>query len=162
MGLSVFPAPSAGKTTYRLTLTTGTSWTVPAGVTYINATLVGGGGGGAGGMSNPWLYGADGTGGQVISNVLNTTPGASIAYAIGAGGGAGAYSAQGGLGGTTTMTGLTSALGGGGGAGTTSSNPSGGSNPGLSAANYGIGGKAANPSNGSDGGSGSIIIEYWV
>ena len=46
MGLSVFPAPAAGKTAYRLTLLSGTSWTVPAGVTYVNVTLTGGGGAG--------------------------------------------------------------------------------------------------------------------
>lgn len=47
MGIAVIPAPSAsGKTAYRTTLTSGTSWTVPAGVTFVNVTLVGGGGGG--------------------------------------------------------------------------------------------------------------------
>ena len=49
MGYSVFPAPAAGsKTAFRTTLTSGTSWTVPAGVDYVNATLIGGGGGGWG------------------------------------------------------------------------------------------------------------------
>ena len=38
------PAPTQ-KTRYVLNLTSGTSWTVPAGVAYVNATLVGGGGG---------------------------------------------------------------------------------------------------------------------
>jgi hypothetical protein len=47
MGISVFPAAgAASKTRYVETLTSGSSWTVPAGVTYVNATLVGGGGGG--------------------------------------------------------------------------------------------------------------------
>lgn len=47
MGIATFPAPSAAsKTAFRTTITSGTSWTVPAGVTYVNATLIGGGGGG--------------------------------------------------------------------------------------------------------------------
>lgn len=49
MAVSLYPAPSAGKTAYRLSLTGGSSWTVPAGVTYINVTCVGGGGGGGAG-----------------------------------------------------------------------------------------------------------------
>ena len=65
MGSTVFPAPSAGgKTMFRTTLTSGTSYTVPAGVTYLNVTLYGGGGGGAGSgyasYSNP--AGAGGVG----------------------------------------------------------------------------------------------------
>jgi hypothetical protein len=168
MGVSVFPAPSAAsKTMFRTTLTSGTSYTVPAGVTYLNVTLYGGGGGGGG-----WAFGAGGvqgsTGGSttftgattavggvggekgsrdngytgnshqpansakggnpasptgefnaqgfgvdgaIISSTLSTTPGASISYAIGAGGARG--------------TGSTQATGG-------------------------------------DGGSGKIDIEYWV
>jgi len=48
MAVSSLVAASGGKTMYRTTLTSGTSYTVPAGVTYLNVTLVGGGGGGAG------------------------------------------------------------------------------------------------------------------
>ena len=49
MAYSVFPAPAAGgKILYRTTLTSGTSYTVPAGVTLLDVTLVGGGGGGGG------------------------------------------------------------------------------------------------------------------
>ena len=61
MGISVFPAPSAGgKTLKKITLTSGTSYTVPAGVTEMNVILYGGGGGGSGNGN----YGAvGGTGG---------------------------------------------------------------------------------------------------
>ena len=52
MAVNVVPAPAGGKTSYRLTLTSGTSWTVPAGVTYINVCLWGGGGGGSGSGSS--------------------------------------------------------------------------------------------------------------
>lgn len=48
MGISIFPAASASsKTSKKETLTSGTSWTVPTGVNYVVATLIGGGGGGA-------------------------------------------------------------------------------------------------------------------
>ena len=53
MALSVFPVPSSGfdqtKITLRQTVTSGTSVTIPAGITQVYAILVGGGGGGAGG-----------------------------------------------------------------------------------------------------------------
>lgn len=185
MALSVFPAASGGKTRYAVSLTSGTSWTVPAGVTYVNVTLIGGGGGsgmataqgvtvvqggtggtttftgatsavgggGGGSVSNGFgsgsggygrggvaatansglgavgaqlhsnasssgqpiseIYGGDGQDGAVVTSTVNTTPGASISYAIGAGGVAG----------------------------------SGGSGP---------------TGNGATGGSGRIDIEYWV
>jgi hypothetical protein len=61
MGSTVFPAPSAGgKTMFRTTLTSGTSYTVPAGVTYLNVTLYGGGGGGGAATYNDGSNGTDG------------------------------------------------------------------------------------------------------
>lgn len=161
MGISVFPAASSGKTRRIEVLRSGTSWTVPAGVTYVNVTLVGGGGGsgsghgtdfggnagntggtttftgatsavgGAGlstsggqasnnqgaqwgvavaGIANTgigargYIYGGaasnagrwpvaaqpEAQSGQTISSIVTTTPGASITYAIGAGGTPGA------------------------------------------------------------------------
>jgi hypothetical protein len=52
MGIQQIPAASAGsKTLKKVTLTSGSSYTVPAGVTEINVTLYGGGGGGGGGTS---------------------------------------------------------------------------------------------------------------
>ena len=145
MAVSSLVAPSAAsKTAYRTTLTSGTSWTVPAGVTYVNVTLTGGGGGGGAGayssgqygsaggtttftgatsatggnggrysntsnssagtsaQSNSGLagggsfrdnggptYGEFGHNGTVISSIVSTTPGATITYAIGAGGAGG-------------------------------------------------------------------------
>tara|TARA_R110000822_G_scaffold55447_1_gene140950 strand:- start:461 stop:910 length:450 start_codon:yes stop_codon:yes gene_type:complete len=149
MGVSVFPAASAAsKTRYVTTLTSGTSYTVPAGVTYVNATLFGGGGGG-----QRDLPGSTGTGGQVITTNVSTTPGNSIAYAIGAGGtGTGG---AGNVGGTTTFAGATSAVGGSGaGAATASSTGV----VGFSASN---GGQSA-ASTGGTGGAGKIEIEYWA
>ena len=83
MGYSVFPAPAAGsKTMYRTMLTSGTSYTVPAGVTYLNVTTVGGGGG-SGGINTA----GNGSGGQT-------------------------FPTAGGNGGNTTFTGATTATGG--------------------------------------------------
>jgi hypothetical protein len=163
MSYSVFPAPAASsKTMYRRTLTSGTSYTVPAGVTYLNVLLVGGGGG-AGGSSGPSGTPrnsvASATPGESIYSTLTVTPGASIAYAIGAGGGGGGGGADSGAaGGTTTFTGATSALGGRGGV----------------VANDGAAGRisfvtnegknsSTNGSNGGgSGGSGFIVVEYWA
>ena len=159
MAISSYP-PAVPKRTV-VTLTSGTSWTVPAGVTNIVATLVGGGGGGMGSTSGGANYVPfhDGLGGQIVTTSLATTPGASIAYAIGAAGTAGAVSGSGGAGGTTTFTGATSATGGAGGnyflAGSAGVQ-------GLSAGNYGTGAiNSGSTATGGAGGAGSIEIEYW-
>ena len=140
------------KTRRELSLTSGTSWTVPAGVTFINVTLYGGGGAGGGGQvnNNVGSQGIDGRGGAVVKSTFATTPGASIAYAIGAGGG------------NTTMTGATTAVAGNSGVGPGSTGPVG--STGLSAGNGGGAGSGNNitaPSGGA-GGIGQIDIEYWV
>ena len=110
MAVSSLVAPSAAsKTMFRTTLTSGTSYTVPAGVTYLNVLLVGGGGG-AGGSSGPSGTPrnsvASATPGESIYSTLSVTAGASITYSIGAGGsGGGGGGDSGGAGGTTTFTG---------------------------------------------------------
>lgn len=156
MGSSVFPAPSAAsKTRYVVTLLSGTSWTVPAGVTYVNALLVGGGGGG-GGTNGQTANGGNssGGGGQMIETTLTTTPSASIAYAIGAGGTG--SNGSGTVGGTTTFTGATSAAGGAA-AGNANGGTAGNMPAGLCSANGGASGTT-----GGNGGAGSIQIEYWA
>jgi hypothetical protein len=162
MGISVIPAPSAAsKTMFRTTLTSGTSYTVPAGVTYLNVTLVGGGGGGSGYGNNSDSAGWQGLGGQIVQSTFTTTPGASISYSIGAGGTGGAASQphNGGTGGSTTMTGATTAAGGGGAIrnfGTTG-------NAGQAGLVSNNGGQPQNWSSiGGAGGAGCIVIEYWV
>lgn len=169
MTVSVFPPkPTTRKV---VTLTSGSSWTVPSGVTSINACLIGGGGGGGGGTSSGiGNRGGNGGGGQVIETSFATTPGASISYAIGAGGTGGAgnnpstsASQPGTAGGNTTMTGATTATGGSRGGGVQTANAPTAGNLGLVASNFGIGGTPASSANtGSDGGAGAIIIEYWV
>ncbi len=144
-----------------ISLTSGTSWTVPAGVTFVNVTLYGGGGGGGAGASTQPFYEqpSKGLGGQVVSSTLTTTPGASIAYAIGAGGTGGTVpSGAGGTGGTTTFTGATSATGGGGGKGGATNGQTGTA---YQSADNG-GGPAGQTFNGGTGGTGKIDVEYWV
>ena len=171
MALKYSSLVGGGKTMVRTTLTSGTSYTVPAGVMYLNVTLYGGGGGGGGPCYNEYNQAADGLGGEVISSTLSTTPGASIAYAIGAGGSgggtvqAGAYpGATGSSGGTTTFTGATSAVGGSGGVGVRSGSAGGSGSRGA----HPNGGMGANSNNtggagsGGTGGNGKIDIEYWV
>jgi hypothetical protein len=157
MGASIYPQVNP-KTRFVLTLTSGTSWTVPSGVTYVNVTLRGGGGGGAGGFTTG--IGRDGNGGQVVTSTLATTPGASITYAIGAGG-TGSTGA-GNTGGTTTFTGATSATGGNGANTLTIAGQAGTAS--LSAANGGAGGgmDSGTEKAGGTGGAGSIDVEYWV
>jgi hypothetical protein len=157
MASTVFPAPSAaGKTMYRTTLTSGTSYTVPTGVTYLNVTLVAGGGGGCNSIGTDRV-GHPGLPGQVISSTLSATAGASITYAIGAGGAGGAEGgASGGTGGNTTFTGATTATGGNGaifGSASTATAAGTTANNGGAGQNYFAAGT---------GGAGKIDIEYWA
>jgi hypothetical protein len=160
MGQTVFPVPvaSGGKTMYRTTLLSGTSYTVPAGVTYLNVTLMGGGGGAAGGGGSA-AQASPGLSGQVVSSIVTTTPGASITYAIGAGGGGGNPSAGGSAGGTTTFTGATSASGGTQGRYNANLNTDS-----AQAGTYATNGGIVVPITGTglSGGAGSIVIEYWA
>ena len=161
MGQSTYPA-TVSKTMFRTTLTSGTSYTVPAGVTYLNVSLLGGGGGGGGGYtSNNISPATNGTSGAYIHSTLSTTPGATITYAIGAAGGGGSGNSQGGTGGTTTFTGATSAAGGGGGAGGGATTSAGSGATGAFGGNGGAGGTGG-ASVGGSGGSGKIDIEYWL
>jgi hypothetical protein len=161
MSVSSANAPAGGKTRYVETLTSGTSWTVPTGVEYVNATLIGAGG--SGGTStnggNAEDIGHDGMGGQIITTSVTTTPGASISYTIGAGGtNPAATSTPGNAGGSTTFTGATTALGGNGGGSWSGAGAA--SRAGLIAFNGGSGGGRQSANSGA-GGAGQIILEYW-
>jgi hypothetical protein len=167
MGVNVFPTPSSGGgyKRYVVTLTSGTSWTVPTGCTSVNATLQGGGGAGTNISINTSNWGiGDGRPGQMITTNFATTPGASVSYAIGAGGTAGNTSGSTpGDGGTTTMTGATSASGG---RGAYSANSTSGIN-GTAQAGFHNGGSGIYPQGTSGntagaGGNGQIILEYWA
>ena len=158
----------SSKTMFRTTLTSGTSYTVPAGVTYLNVTLVGAGGGGGGGYDDTAGYtrdvGETGCGGQIISSTLSATAGASIAYTIGAGGAGGvrtASAAYASAGGNTTFTGATTATGGAGGNSTQAAGATG--TAAQSASNGGVGGGWGSAgAAGGTGGAGCIYVEYWA
>lgn len=156
MSVSSANAPAGGKTRYVETLTSGTSWTVPVGVEYVNATLIGGGGSGGKPENADNRIATNGYGGQIITSNVTTTPGASIAYTIGAGGaGQSSNDTSGNVGGNTTFTGATTALGG-------NNGEARGSNTamaGLTANNFSYG--AGFASNSGAGGAGQIILEYW-
>jgi hypothetical protein len=162
MGVSVFPAPSAAsKTMYRTTLTSGTSYTVPAGVTYLNVTLYGGGGGNRGTNTSSGMPPA--VSGSVVSSIVTTSPGASIAYAIGAGGAGGVgANVAGSPGGNTTFTGATSAPGGGAGVGTSDKSADGPNYRGAGNAPSSLNASSTASRDGATGGSGCIDIEYWA
>lgn len=156
---------SSGKTPRVLTLTSGTSWTVPAGVTYVNVTLMGGGGAGGATDSASTVIGQNGFPGAVVSSTVATTPGATISYTIGAGGTGVAFSTNngvGGAGGTTTFTGATSATGGNPGVSGGLTNINGFAGLQLSRQNNGGGASVGSARTGGNGGAGAIYIEYWV
>jgi hypothetical protein len=70
------------------------SYTIPNNVMSVSITLVGGGGGGGGTDSHG---GANGYGGWIISGPLAVTPGDTLAFHVGGGGGAGANATEGGF-----------------------------------------------------------------
>jgi len=146
---------AAVPTTNWVRLTSGTSWSVPAGIKSATIWTIAGGGGGGGSHNNQNCGGGGGAGGlQMGTFDLSSVAGSTISYAIGAGGNGGtggSSTTPGSNGGNTTFgTALQawylSATGGGAGGGGSSSNANG--------ASGGCGGAAAG-TNGSASGGGS-------
>lgn len=177
MGYSVFPAPIAGgKTSVKTSLTSGTSWTVPAGVTYVNATLYGGGGGGGQGTNNSGT-GSGGSGGTTTFGALSASGGSGGNY-MGINLGSTGYNRNGvpqaantGLGGEPGYSSLPGsgfdypAYGSWGSdgavrSGTVSTTP--GGTVAYSIGSGGAGGSGLGGGYGGAGGSGRIDLEYWV
>jgi hypothetical protein len=97
---------SSGRTTSNtsVVLTSGSSWTVPSGITTVKVWAIGAGGGGAGaGGSNNSAGGGGGSGG-VGYREFSVTPGEAISYAIGSGGAGGSGPQNGFDGQDTTVT----------------------------------------------------------
>lgn len=117
-------------------LTSGTSWTCPAGVRKVKITMAAGGGSGATGSTTSYI-GTDGAGGGGLIAVIPVTAGQSYAYTIGAGGAAvGGTGANGNAGSSSTFTanGVTyTATGGEGGVGAGARRAVGGSGTGTGA-----------------------------
>lgn len=103
-----FPFYYFGQTS--VTLTSGTTWYVPFGVTSITVECWGGGGGSGGGTNTSGPGGSGGGGGAYAKSIISVTGGQSYSYSIGAGG---AASSSGGN--TTFNTTSVIAVGGGGG-----------------------------------------------
>ncbi|MEN9337977.1 MAG: hypothetical protein RIQ41_291 [Candidatus Parcubacteria bacterium] len=102
-------------------LTSGSSWTVPAGITSVKLWVVGAGGGGGGAYSFWGEYATQGGGGSggVVYKEFTVNPGEVISYTLGGGGTSGSSGAFGSAGGSTIVTlpsgQIITALGGGGG-----------------------------------------------
>ena len=146
--------------TYYISLTSVSSWTLPADWNPNNNTihLIGGGGGGAGSRSVGGLGGGPGGGGGGYTKILNysSVAGTVVSTAVGAAGAAGAANGAGGAGGTTVFGAYTAGGGGGGSYGT------GGAAGVGSTYNGGRGGLGSNYSgvNGGSGGGGGAGGPY--
>ena len=92
-----------------------TTWTVPTGVNFVRTKMWAGGGGGGG--SSPTRGGPGAGGGGYYETVCPTTPGASLAIAVGLGGigSTTGYSPTAGAGGNSSITGCVTVTGGDGG-----------------------------------------------
>ena len=170
-------------------LTAGSSWTVPADVTLIWVTCVGGGAGGIG-TSTSTIGLSGGAGATIYRQPLVVAPG-SLAYTLGAGGIGSTGGAAAGAGGDTSIgvspttyvaKGAASRLGGinsghlgwaGNNASASAGQPgashvygtggavgTGGGIPGSNATGYGAGGGGGRGAKGGDGAPGCILIEY--
>ena len=84
-------------------LTSGTSWTCPAGVTKVRLSMVGGGGGGGKSGAANATYCGGGGGGGVIA-VFSVSPSTSYTYAIGGAGTGATVTGAGVAGGTSSFT----------------------------------------------------------
>lgn len=171
-------------------LTAGSSWTVPADVTLIWVTCVGGGAGGIGSTSSTAGL-SGGAGATVFRQPLVVAPGASLAYTLGAGGIGSTGGAAAGAGGDTSIgvspttyvaKGAASRIGGistghlgwaGNSASATAGQPgashvygtggavsTGSGVPASNGTGYGSGGGGGKNAKGGDGAPGCILIEY--
>lgn len=95
------------------------TFTVPAGVTSVKVTVIGGGGGSGSALDQTFesdiFGGGGGSGGVSIRQVTGLTPGATVTVTVGQGGAGGVAGANGGSGGTSSFGAFASATGGGGG-----------------------------------------------
>jgi len=90
------------------------TFTIPAGVTSVGYTIVGGGGGGAG-SADPYYYGSGGVAGSVTTGTLTIPSGQTTISVVVGDGGSGGGSGGGSTGGSSTLNGTKVATGGNGG-----------------------------------------------
>lgn len=105
VSVTALSAGGGGVSPYSIVeLTSGTSWTCPAGVTKLVGYVEGGCGGGASGNGST-ISGGGGGGGGGVQFIASVSPGTSYTYAIGAGGaGASGPNSYGDNGGSTSIT----------------------------------------------------------
>ncbi len=152
-GTAVF-SPVGGTDEVR---TSGSSYTVPAGVTSIKVWAIGAGGGGAGATGSDSTSGGAGGAGGVAYKTFTVIPGEIINYSLGAGGAGGIDTNNGSSGSDTTVTdGIATINGGGGGGGeyNTGNPAAGGSFSGGDGGMTGGTGSGASGDNGGGGGGG--------
>ncbi len=138
--------------------TSGTSWTVPSGVSSIKIWAIGAAGGGAGVPGSDGTSGGGGGAGGTVYKTFSVTPGDTVSYSLGTGGAGGGSASDGSAGGNTTVTvGATTITAGGGAGGTYNNNASaaGGS---YSGGDGGAAGAAGSGATGDDGGGGGGAI----
>jgi hypothetical protein len=109
---------STGSGTFAQVFTSSGTFTVPAGVTAVKVTVIGGGGGGMGWGAN--YSGGGGGGGVAVKYITSLTPGSAISVTVGSGGNGGDYLTNSGAtsGGSSSFGSYCSATGGSAGGGT--------------------------------------------
>jgi hypothetical protein len=146
------------KTRYQLTLSSGTSYTVPAGVTYLNVTLVGagggagstGGGGGGAGGSTTFTGATSASGGGGGANTSSGDSPTPVRY--GDGGERGTVNTGSGMAGIGSAGQIVSSI--------VTTTP--GASISYSIGSGGSSGSSAGYGHGGPGANGCIIIEYWA
>jgi hypothetical protein len=99
-------ATSGGGTMYQTTFTsTNATWSIPSGVTKIEALVISGGGGGGGTNATASNYGGGGGGGGYVCKFITLSGDTTLNIVVGAGGAGGATSGSGTAGGTSSITG---------------------------------------------------------
>ena len=97
--------------TTKLTTGTGASWSVPASVSMVYVTMIGGGGSGGGAIADSTGGGGGGAGASIVNVPYTVTPSGTVTYTVGAGGAAGAAGADGNDGTASTFDDLTANFG---------------------------------------------------
>lgn len=139
---------------YQAFVTNGT-FTIPAGITKLKVTVVGGGGSGGNGNENePYAGGGGGGGGTSIKFLTSMTPGSTLAVAIGSGGNSGPGGTSTVSSGTQTITTISAAGGSSGNGGGATDAGIGGTGGVGSSGTINMGGSDGQQGNGASGGVG--------
>lgn len=153
-GVLVIAWYDGGSLTAATVISTGTSITVPAGITSAKVWAIGAGGGAAGATQNDGTAGGGGGAGGVAYITKNVNSGDNIEFSIGAGGKAGHGAANGNSGGNTSVTIAGSTITGNGGSGGNYNSTTLATGGSFSGGDGGTSGGSGAGSTGDDGGGG--------